>query len=188
MKTKYLLRLGNLQTFSAEPPVPPTEPPTEPPVTPEEPKFTQADLERIVGERLAREKAKTQKQIDDAKAEAERIKLEEANEYKALYEAEKARVAQIEAQAQVERLNTKKQSLLLEAGYPADKITDLLDFVTGEDEETVKASVDKLIRVAPPKAAPVDPSQGGGQRQSPPQNDGGYEAAREKARKLLKRK
>jgi hypothetical protein len=185
MKTKYLLRLGNLQAFSEELP---KDPPTEPPVTPEEAKFTQADLERIIGERLARQQEKTQKQIDDAKAEATRAKLEEDNEYKALYEAEKAAREQERAQANAERLNAKKQSLLLEAGYPADKLADLLDFVTGADEEAVKASVEKLIRVAPPKAQPVDPSSGGGQRNQPNQSDGGYEAAREKARKLLKRK
>ena len=138
----------------------------------EQPKFTQADLERIVGERLAREKAKTQKQIDDAKQEAERLKLVEANEYKSLYEQSQARVAEIEASAQAERLNAKKQSLLLEAGYPADKLADLLDFVTGDDEEAVKASVEKLARVAPPKAAPIDPAVSGGNRQTPKQDDG----------------
>ena len=183
MKTKYLLPM-NLQFFSEEP----TDLPTEPPVTPEEAKFTQADLERIIGERLARQQEKTQKQIDDAKQEAERAKLEEANEFKTLYEAEKAAREQERAQANAERLNAKKHSLLLEAGYPADKLADLLDFVLGDDEEAVKASVEKLVRVAPPKAAPVDPSHSGGQRQAPQQNDGGYEAAREKARKLLKRK
>jgi hypothetical protein len=177
MKTKLLLPL-NLQFFSEEPPATPAEPPTETPVTPEEPKFTQADLERIVGERLAREKAKTQKQIDDAKAEAERLKLVEANDYKVLYEAEKDAREQERAQAQAERLNTKKQSLLLEAGYPADKLADLLDFVTGEDEEAVKASVDKLMRVAPPKAAPIDPAVSGGNRQQATQ-----ETLKEKGRK-----
>lgn len=161
---------------------------TETEVNVEQPKFTQADLERIVGERLAREKAKTQKQIDDAKAESERKQLEEQNEFKTLYETVQAELAQERQQAQAERLDAKKQSLLLEAGYPADKLADLLDFVTGDDEEAVKASVDKLIRVAPPKAAPIDPQGGAGQRQAPQQNDGGYEAAREKARKLLKRK
>lgn len=137
----------------------------------EQPKFTQADLERIVGERLAREKAKTQKQIDDAKAEAERAKLEEANEFKTLYEAEKAAREQERAQANAERLNAKKHSLLLEAGYPADKLTDLLDFVLGDDEEAVKASVEKLVRVAPPKAAPIDPAVSGGNRQQATQKD-----------------
>lgn len=167
MKTKLLLPL-NLQFFAEGDPI---DTPTDPQPPADEPKFTQADLERLIGERLAREKAKTQKQIDDAKAEAERIKLEEANEYKALYEAEKARVAEIEAQAQAERLATKKQSLLLEAGYPADKLADLLDFVTGEDEEAVKASVEKLARVAPPKAPPIDPAVSGGGRQQATQKD-----------------
>lgn len=183
MKTKYLLRLGNLQAFSEEPPADPITPPAPP-----APTYTQEDIDRIVGERLAREKQKTEKAVAEAKAESERKKLEESNEFKTLYESVQAELAQERQQAQAERLNAKKQSLLLEAGYPADKIADLLDFVTGDDEEAVKASVEKLIRVAPPKAAPIDPQGGRGQRQAPPQSDGGYEAAREKARKLLKRK
>lgn len=185
MKTKQtdLLRL-NLQYFSEEPPA---EPPT--PVDPPTPTYTQADIDRIVGERLAREKQKADKAIEEAKAEAERKRLEESNEFKALYEAEKAERERERAEAQAERLATKKQSLLLEAGYTADKLADLLDFVTGDDEEGVKASVEKLVRVAPPKALPIDPStNNGGGRQQPKIDDGGYEAAREKARKLLKRK
>lgn len=176
----------NLQFFSEEPPAEPT-PPNEP-QEPEAPKYTQADIDRIVGERLAREKTKSDKAVADAKAEAERKKLEESNEFKALYEAEKQAREQVERERHAERLLTTKQSLLLNEGYASDKIADLMDFVTGDDEESAKASVEKLVRVAPPKAAPVDPAQGGHLRQSPQQNDGGYEAAREKARKLLKRK
>lgn len=176
MKNKFLLRVGNLQTFSAEPPA--DNPPNEPPVVPEEKKFTQEELERILGDRLAKEKAKAEKAIADAKAESERKRLEEQSEFKTLYEQSQARIAEIEAQAQAERLNTKKQSLLLEAGYPADKLADLLDFVTGDDEEAVKASVDKLIRVAPPKAAPIDPAVSGGSRQQATQ-----ETLKDKGRK-----
>lgn len=184
MKTKQtdLLRL-NLQYFSEEPPAEP--PPADPPT----PTYTQADIDRIVGERLAREKQKADKAIQDAKDEAERQKLAEEGKFKALYEAEKQTRENLEQERQTERLHTTKQSLLLEAGYTADKLADLLDFVTGEDEEGVKASVEKLVRVAPPKALPIDPStNNGGGRQQPKIDDGGYEAAREKARKLLKRK
>lgn len=170
MKTKQtdLLRL-NLQYFSdddggAGDSKPPVDPPT--------PTYTQADIDRIVGERLAREKQKADKAIEEAKAEAERKRLEESNEFKALYEAEKAERERERAEAQAERLATKKQSLLLEAGYTADKLGDLLDFVTGDDEEGVKASVEKLVRVAPPKAPPVDPAVNGGNRQQPDQQDG----------------
>lgn len=168
MKTKQtdLLRL-NLQYFSEEPPA---EPPT--PVDPPTPTYTQADIDRIVGERLSREKQKADKAIQDAKDEAERQKLAEEGKFKALYEAEKQTRENLEQERQTERLHTTKQSLLLEAGYTADKLADLLDFVTGDDEEGVKASVEKLVRVAPPKAPPVDPAVNGGNRQQPEQQDG----------------
>lgn len=168
MKTKQtdLLRL-NLQYFSEEPPA---EPPT--PVDPPTPTYTQADIDRIVGERLSREKQKADKAIQDAKDEAERQKLAEEGKFKALYEAEKQTRENLEQERQTERLHTTKQSLLLEAGYTADKLADLLDFVTGDDEEGVKASVEKLVRVAPPKAPPVDPAVNGGNRQQPDQQDG----------------
>lgn len=159
----------NLQYFSEEPPAEPSEPtPTEP----QEPKYTQADIDRIVGERLAREKAKTEKAVEEARAEAERKKLEESNEFKALYEAEKQAREKVEQERAAERLLATKQSLLLDAGYSADKLADLLDFVTGDDEESAKASVEKLTKVAPPKAAPVDPAISGGGRQIPEQKDG----------------
>jgi hypothetical protein len=141
-------------------------------------KYTQQDIDRIVGERLAREKAKSDKAVAEAKAESERKQLEEQSEFKTLYEKSQLELEDIRNQAQAERLNTKKQSLLLEAGYPADKLADLLDFVTGDDEEAVKASVEKLARVAPPKAAPIDPAVSGGNRQQATQ-----ESLKEKGRK-----
>ena len=162
MNKPKLLRL-NLQTFSEEPPAEP-DPPT--------PTYTQADIDRIVGERLAREKQKADKAIEEAKAEAERKRLEESNEFKALYEAEKASREQIELQMRNNELHAKKQSLLLEAGYPADKLADVLGFITGDDEETVKASVERFKSVAPPTPAYVDPAAGGSGRQQPEQKDG----------------
>lgn len=144
----------------------------------EQPKFTQADLDRLVGERLAREKAKTEKAVAEAKADAERKQLEEQNDFKALYEQSQARVAEIEAQAKATELNAKKNALLLDAGYSTDKLPDLLEFITGEDEEAVKASVEKLVRVAPPKAAPIDPAVSGGNRQQATQ-----ETLKDKGRK-----
>lgn len=168
MKTKQtdLLRL-NLQFFSEEPPADPA-PPTDPPA----PTYTQADIDRIVGERLAREKAKSEQAIADAKAEAERKRLEEEAEFKTLYEQSQARIAEIEAQAKASALDAKKQSLLLEAGYPADKLADVLGFITGDDEDEVKASVERFKGVAPPAPAYVDPATGGGGRQQPEQKDG----------------
>lgn len=154
--------------------------------TEEQPKYTQADIDRIVGERLAREKAKAEKAIADAKAEAERKKLEEANEFKALYEAEKAAREQEAQERQAERLETQKKSLLLEAGYSADALADLLELVTGDSDETVKASVERLVRIAPPKN-PADPAvSGGGQRQQATQKDA-TDYGRELFKKVIKK-
>lgn len=171
MKTKQtdLLRL-NLQFFSEEPPAEPT-PPAEPNATPA-PTYTQADIDRIVGERLAREKAKADKAVEEAKAEAERKRLEEASEFKALYEQSQARIAEIEAQAKASELAAKKQTLLLEAGYAADKLADVLPFITGADDDEVKAAIERFKAVAPPTPAYVDPATGGNNRQQPEQKDG----------------
>lgn len=165
-----LLRL-DLQTFAVPNPEPPTPEP-EPTPTPAEPQYTQADIDRIVGERLAREKAKADKAIAEAKAEAERKKLEEEAEFKTLYEQSQARIAEIEAQAKVSELATKKQALLIEAGYPADKLADVMPFITGDDDDEVTASVERFKAVAPPTPAYVDPATGGGARKQPEQKDG----------------
>lgn len=167
-KPKFL-RL-DLQTFAEPNPEPTPEP--EPTPTPAEPSYTQADIDRIVGERLAREKAKADKAIAEAKAEAERKKLEEEAEFKTLYEQSQARIAEIEAQAKANELTAKKQTLLIEAGYPADKLADLLGFITGDDEDAITASVERFKNVAPPVPSYVDPATGGGARKQPEQKDG----------------
>jgi len=180
MKTKEteLLRL-NLQFFSEEPPA---DPPATATIS-----MTQAEFDRAIGERLAREKAKTEKAVEEARAEAERKRLEDEAKFKELYEAEKAAREQVEAKARAAEMLAKKQALLLEAGYSADKLADIFGFITGDDEESVKASVERFKAVAPPTPAYVDPTTGGGGRQQPGQKDDSYEKARERARKLLKR-
>lgn len=183
-----LLRL-DLQTFAEPNPAEPTPTPEpEPAPTPAEPQYTQADIDRIVGERLAREKAKTDKVIAEAQAEAERKKLEEASEFKALYEAEKLAREQVEEASRKSALEAKKQALLIGAGYTAEKLTYAMKHITVDDADELEAKIEELILFAPPTPAYVDPAAGGGRRQNPPKQDDGYEAARERARKLLKRK
>lgn len=148
--------------------------------------LTQAEFDRKIGERLAREKAKSEQAIADAKAEAERKRLEEEAEFKTLYEQSQARIAEIEAQAKASALNAKKQSLLIEAGYPADKLADVLGFITGDDEDAVKAAVERFKAVAPPTPAYVDPASGGGGRQQPEQKDG-TELGRELYERVFKK-
>lgn len=167
-----ILRL-NLQFFAEGDPDPtPEETPAEPAPGEELITLTQAEFDRKIGERLAREKAKAEKAVEDAKAEAERERLEKEAEYKTLYEQSQARIAEIEAQAKASELSAKKQALLIEAGYPADKLADVTDYIMGEDEESLKASIERFKVVAPPVKAYVDPQSGAGNRKQPDQKDG----------------
>lgn len=147
------------------------DPPPTDPIDPPAPTYTQVDIDRIVGERLAREKAKAEKAVEDAKAEAERKRLEEESEFKTLYEQSQARIAEIEAQAKVEALVTKKKELLIAAGYSADKLTDVLGFITGDDEDAITASVERFKNVAPPTPTYVDPGAGNGAKKTPAQKE-----------------
>lgn len=137
----------------------------------EEPKFTQADIDRIVADRLAREQKKAQKAIDDAKAEAERKKLEESSEYKSLYEQTKAKLEEIETQAKLAQLTSKKQTLLLSAGYTAEQIAEISELVIGEDEDAIVESVERIKKLIPVKPIYADPQVGGTQRQTPKTKD-----------------
>ena len=126
-----------------------------------------------MGERLAREKQKAEKAVEQAKAEAERKKLEEAQEYRALYEKTQAELEQVrtaakqaEAERKQERLDSLKRQLLSEAGFKSEEIAESIGFITGDDEETVKDAVERFKRVAGPRF--VDPAATGtGTRRQP---------------------
>lgn len=161
----------NIQFFAEEPtPETPDDPPaeSESPQEPEAgtPTYTQADIDRIVGERLAREKQKAEKAVEQAKAEAERKKLEEAQEYKALYEKTQAELEQVRTAAKQAELDALKRQLLSEAGFKSEEIAESIGFITGDDEETVKDAVERFKRVAGPRF--VDPAATGtGTRRQP---------------------
>lgn len=178
------LRL-NIQHFAEPDPEPTPEPELTP--EPEVPTYTQSDIDRIVGERLAREKAKADKAIADAKADAEREKLVEESKFKTLYEAEKEAREKVEETSRKSALAAKKQALLIAAGYEADKLADLIPFITGDDEDAIVASVERFKAVAPPKPAYVDPAAGGGGRQQPAHKDG-TELGRELYERVFKTK
>lgn len=121
-------------------------------------KFTQADLERMIGERLARDRKKREeeKRVDD---------LEESQKYKELYEAEKSK----REAAEMDRM---KVELIRAAGYSDDKLEFVKGIVNGSTEEEINASIDGVIAHMPPHA---DPNMGNSQRQQPPsQKDSDY--------------
>jgi len=122
--------------------------------------FTQRDLERIIGERLAREREKYS-DYEDLKAKAARLdELEEANksEHQKLLERVEAAERRAEeaerarAQAAVEMLRTK---VAVDKGLPPA----LAARLRGETEEEIAADADELLAsVSVTSAAPTAPS------------------------------
>lgn len=162
----------DIQFFAeGDPPTdPPQDPPTDPPATPPTPEgagktFTQEDVDRIVKERLEREKRKADEKAEQARKEAERKALEEQGKYKEMYEA-----LQKDLQAQkAQVLEARKETLLLGAGYTQEQANRYKKFLTGETEEELATALTALIEDIPPKASGVDPAtHGNGQRQTPP--------------------
>ena len=144
-------------------------------VTPEpkepEKTFTQADIDRIVADRLARERKKFDDERAAAQAEAERKEREKNEEYKALYESAQAELDRARADAKAAELTAVKTRLLVEAGYTAEQLARVSKYVVGEDEDAIKASVAEVIADMPPKASGVDPNPGNGRRQEPRPGD-----------------
>ena len=121
----------------------------------DEPKtFTQEELDRILAERLARDRKKREE-------EAEAKRLEEEGKYKELYEA-----------TQKQLVATKKAELLKDAGYTKEQADLFVNLVTGETDEELTASVEKLKEANPPVQRDyVDPSTGNSRKQEPPKKD-----------------
>lgn len=125
----------------------------------EEPKFTQADLDRIVKDRLAREKRK-------ADEEAEKRRKEEEGEYKELYETAQKELAEFKRKNTVE-------TLMLKAGYTEEQVGRYAKFIDGDEESDIKASLDVLIEDIPPTTAERrEPGAGPRSKQEPTPKDG----------------
>lgn len=135
----------------------------------QEPKFTQADLDRIIGERVAAEKAKHDQALKDAQAlagknETERLQtqLEQANA-KVADTTQKAaqRIARTEARGVARDLDVRPDRL--------DAVLKQADLAAaiGEDGEVdeakVKAAVEKVIADYPEWKKTTTTSQSGGE-------------------------
>lgn len=96
--------------------------------------------------------------LREAQEAAERAKLEEQNEFKALYEKAQEDLAKLKADA----LNAKKDALLTQAGYNAEQIAVLRNTLVGENDEELTKGIEDLKAVIPPKPKYIDPSPLGG--------------------------
>lgn len=107
-------------------------------------------------------------EFEEAKAEAERIKLEEQNEYKTLYE----QALQQAEQAKAEALGTKKSALISAAGYGEEQTKLLTKLVEGETDEEIAESIKQLQATIPAQDNYGDPSAFNGAKAKPKAVDG----------------
>ena len=135
----------------------PTEPPSDSGRT-----FTQADLDRVVQDRLAREQQKFQ-DYDDLKAKAERLaEIESAQQT----DLERVTVERDELKNQLTPLQT--ENLRLRVAAEKKLPAELVDRLKGGTKEEMESDADELLKLV---GAPVPPDFGGGPREPAPAGD-----------------
>lgn len=132
----------------------------------EEKKFTQADVDRIVKERLARAK----KDSDDAE---EKARLEEQGAYKELLDKANAEIESLKAE-KAEAIRTKAISDgLLAKGLSAEEVIKYAKYVdaTAKTDEELAEAIDNVYNdfVVATQAAIKEPSAGFGEGKAPEQ-------------------
>jgi hypothetical protein len=180
-------------------PTPPAPPAPTPPAPPEPPAYTapatQADLDRIIGERVARERAKYA-DYDDIKAKAEAhdasVEAARTEQEKAVEAARKEGEEAATKAGNARLVAAEARALAAQAGFRSLSDVSLVDLsgVKVDDKgvvdgEAVKAKLKELSdaepwriddgKKTPPK---TDPSQGGGGGDSKPGDAGRLAAQR----------
>ena len=112
--------------------------------------FTQADLERIINERLAKERSKAETMATKAREEAERKAAEEQGKYQELYEAAQKRIADTEARLKATEIASIKREVAARLNMPGA----LANRLQGDDEATIEADAKALMAALPKPAAP----------------------------------
>lgn len=116
--------------------------------------FSQADVDRMIADRLAREQKKyaDYSELKKAKEELDQLKqgqLSELEKANAAREKAEAKVKEFEAKVKLMELNALKSRLATEAGIPAE----LADRIRGEDETSIKADIEELKKIFPQRVA-----------------------------------
>ena len=128
--------------------------------------FTQADLDRIVAERLERAERKAQEKAEKAKADAEAKALQEQGKFQELFEQAQAKLQEAEERARALELAGIRRDVAARLNLPAG----LVDRLRGEDEAAIEADAKQLIAALPKPAAPDINAGSGAQGSSKPQS------------------
>lgn len=132
--------------------------------------FTQEELDRIIKERLERERKKAEEKAEQKRKEIEREALEEQGKYKEMYEAIQKDLDAQKAQV----LEARKETLLLGAGYKPEQVDRYKKYLTGESDDDLKEALETLKADIPPTGTSggVDPATAGnGQKKKPEQEE-----------------
>lgn len=148
-------------------PTPPTPPNPAPPANPPAPGpdsgdklFSQADLDRIVKERLQEEQKRAERKLSDAQKQADDAKLREQGEFKTLADQYKTRVEELEAEIK----SKERDALCLKIAAEEKLPPDLAPRLVGDDEAAIRADAQRLFKLMGPPTAPNPQGgkQGGG--------------------------
>lgn len=113
--------------------------------------FTQADLDRIVTERLAKERQRSETAQAKAKADAERKAAEEAGEFKKLYEGTVSKLQEAEQRAAAAALAVTRRDIAARLNVPVA----LADRLQGSTPEEIEADAKQLMAALPKPGIPT---------------------------------
>lgn len=119
--------------------------------------FSQADLDRIVKERLQEEQKRAERKLSDAQKQADDAKLREQGEFKTLADQYKARVEELE----VEIKRKERESLCLKIASEEKLPADLAPRLMGDDEAAIRVDAQRLFKLMAP---PTPPNAQGGKQ------------------------
>lgn len=137
--------------------------------------MTQEQFDKIIADRLDRERKKQEDEKQKERDEAERKRLEENEEYKELSSKKQEEIDRLQGiidQQKTDSIEEKKTTALSQAGYSDAQIELLRNTTVGETEEEIKQSVESLKSVVPPTPSYVDPSPMNGEKTVPSNKDG----------------
>lgn len=120
-------------------------PATAPAQSGDDKKFTQAELEAIIKDRLGREREKAAKEAEKAKIDLERKAAEEQGQFKALYEQVKAEVEAAKREVEQVRLDSLRDRVGREFGLPEA----IAKRLVGNDEAELKADAATIAAALP---------------------------------------
>ena len=112
--------------------------------------FTQSDVDRIINERIAKERTKAEGLATKAREEAERKAAEEQGKYQELYEAAQKRIADTEAKLHAAEIASIKREVAARLNMPQA----LANRLQGETMEDIEADAKDLMSALPKPTAP----------------------------------